>query len=161
MKRSLTVALPLTAAVAVALAGPAAAKGPTGVTITGPGLAEPIVLRGNAEGSVTSRIGRIVQFGGWFPQAFGQIPDSTTRQAPTRKLGPRYIAVWIVPVGDGRSVTIRQDLYPWATGGPVTHMRAGQRLFDAGTHGGWYRGPFALRTTLAALGVPRPGARPA
>jgi hypothetical protein len=159
MKRSLVLATAL--ALAAVLAGAASAKGPASVTITGPGLDEPIVLRGNAEGSVTSRIGRIVQFGGWFPQAFGQIPDSTTKQAPTKRLGPRYVALWVVPVGGGRSVTIRQDLYPWAAGGPVTHMRAGQRIFDAGTHGGWYRGPFALRATLASLGVPKPGTRPA
>jgi hypothetical protein len=157
MKRSLVLVLVL----AAAFAGPAAAKGPTGVTVTGPGLAEPIVLLGNAERSVTLRISRIVQFGGWFAQAFGQTPDSTTRQAPTRRLGPRYAAVWTVPVSSGRSVTIRQDLYPWAAGGPVTYMRPGQRIFNAGTHGGWYRGQFALRATLASLGVPRPGARPA
>jgi hypothetical protein len=157
MKRSLALVLLL----AATLAGPAAAKGPIGVTITGPGLAEPVVLRGNAEASATSRIGRIVQFGGWFPQAFRQTPDSTTRQAPTKRLGPRYAATWIVPVGGGRSMTIRQDLYPWASGGPVTHMRAGQPIFDSATHGGWYRGSFALRTTLVSLGVPKPGGRAA
>src|SRR5262249_7237820 len=102
MKRSLVVAAAL--ALAAVLAGAASAKGPAAVTITGPGLDDPIVLRGNAEGGATSRIGRIVQFGGWFPQAFGQVPDSTTKQAPTKRLGPRYVALWVVPVGAGRSV---------------------------------------------------------
>ena len=157
MKRSFALVL----LVAAALAGPAAAKGPVGVTITGPGLAHPVVLRGNAEGDVTSRIGRIVELGGWFPQAFHRTPDPTTRHAPTRRLGPRYVAVWTVPVGGGRSVTIRQDLYPWAVGGPVTYMRPGQRLFGGGTHGGWYRGPLVLRTTFVALGVPRRSPLPA
>jgi len=153
--------LVLVVVLAATLAGRAEAKGPIAVTISGPGLAEPIVLRGNAEAAVTSRIGRIVEFGGWFPQAFRRTPDSTTRHAPTTKLGPRYVAKWIVPVGGNVSVTIRQDLYPWALGGPVTYMRPGQRIFGTGTHGGWYRGPLTFRATLVALGVPKRSVLPA
>jgi hypothetical protein len=151
MKRTLA----LTFFLALALAGTATAKGPTKATITGPGLSHPIVLNGTPESNLGSRFGSLIEDGGWFPEVFQQSPDSTSRTAPTSQLGPRYDAVYVVPTGNGQSVTIRQELYPFAAGGPVTHVRPGQPIFDMTSHGGWYRPPAALRTTLVALGLPR------
>ena len=151
MKRSLTLALLL----ALTLAGTAAAKGPTKATITGPGLSQPIVLNGFPESNTGTRFGRLVEDGGWFQEVFRQSPDPTSGAAPTKLLGPRYDAVYVVPTGDAKPATIRQELYPFAAGGPVTHVRPGQVIFGSSTSGGWYRSPVSLRATLASLGLPK------
>ena len=153
MKRTLVVALGL----AAVLAGTAAAKGPTKVTITGPELARAIVLGGDAEGNVSSRFGQLVQQTGWFPQVFRQTPESTSRTRPPGKLGPRYDAVYLVPGPDGGTSLVRQQLYPYAAAGPLTYLRPGQPVFPTQgmtTHGGWYRSPVALRRLLVSLGFP-------
>ena len=152
MKHPLVFVLLLAAVLAVP--GPAIAKGPSKVTITGPGLARPIVLAGVAEGSSTSRIGRLVEASGWFALAFRQVPDPTSARRPAGAPGPAYLAVYVVPTGGSTSVRIRQELYPYAAAGALAHMRAGQALFGGTTHGGWYRGGPALRRALVALGLP-------
>ena len=139
---------------AAILAGTAAAKGPTRAAITGPGVARAIVLNGNPEGNVSSRFGQLVEQTGWFAQVFRQTPDSTSRVRPRGALGPRYDAVYLVPEGNGNTRTIRQELYPFAAAGPVTHLQAGQPIFGMTTHGGWYRSSVALRRTLVSLGLP-------
>jgi hypothetical protein len=137
------------------LAGSAAAKGPSKVTITGPGVTEPIVLRGDPESNLGSRFGRLVDQSGWFAKVFSQVPDPTSRTRPTGRLGPRYDATYVVPIGGDATRIVRQELYPFAVGGPVTRLRAGQPVFVGQvTHGGWYRAPVALRRTLVAIGLP-------
>jgi hypothetical protein len=153
MKRILV----LSFALGLVFAGAAAAKGPTRVTITGPGLAHPIVLGGDAEGNMGSRFGRLVELSGWFPQVFRQTPDSTSRMRPPGRLGPRYDAAYRVPGPNGTVSTVRQQLYPYASAGPLTYVRPGQTVFPSGgqtTHGGWFRSPVALRRTLVSLGLP-------
>jgi hypothetical protein len=152
MERSLTLVLLL--AVALAVPGAAVAKGPSKVTITGPGLDHPIVLSGDAEGNVGSRFGRLVEQSGWFALAFRRLPDPTSPRRPAGALGPAYLAIYVVPTGSSASVRIRQELYPYASPGAVAHMQAGQALFSGTTHGGWYRGGATLRRTLTALGLP-------
>ena len=150
MKRSLIV----TAVLAAVLASPAAAKGPTKVTITGPGLAHPIVLNGNPESDTSTRFGRLVETSGWFAEAFPQSPPQTSATRPAGRLGPRYVAVYLVPQGGPRPAMIRQELYPYAAAGAFSRMRPGQPLFGVGTSGGWYRGGIFLRRALVALGLP-------
>ncbi len=150
MKRILV----LTLGIGLVLVGSAAAKGPTSATITGPGLSKPIVLDGDSEGNSSSRFGRLVEQSGWFPEVYRQTPDSTTRVRPRGLLGARYDAVYLVPDGNGKASTIEQELYPFAVGGPVTHVRPGQQVFGSPTHGGWYRSSPALRGTLRGLGLP-------
>ena len=142
---------------AIVLAGPAAAKGPAKVTITGPGLSRAIVLGGDAEGNMSSRFGRLVELSGFFPQVFRQSPDSTSRVRPPGKLGPRYDAVYVVPGPNGTTATVRQQLYPYASRGPATYARPKQPVFPSEgmtTHGGWYRSPVALKRALISLGLP-------
>jgi hypothetical protein len=141
-------AAPATVALAlvVALAGPAQAKGIESATITGPGLDEPIDVthRNNDLASLTA-------FWGVMP---GQPqPPTLTDRAPTQQLGPRYSLTWRLTTHVDETVAIRQDVYPDAEGGPVVHTAAGQPIFDAGTVGGWYAAPVALRDLLSALGV--------
>ena len=138
------------AVLALVLAATATAKGPSEATITGPGL-KALTITGNGEGGSSTDLGILVEQGGFFPQAFGQSPNPLLRSKPGG-LGPRYTVVYVVPP-DGSRLT--QELYPYAAGGPVTHMAAGQRLWDQQTAGGWYRGTSALKSMLVKAGLPR------
>lgn len=145
-----------TAALALLLAAPALAKGPSEATVTGPGLdRDGIQLESTTGGDPASGtpLGDLTEFAGFFPATFGQSPDPMLRHRPTGSLGPRYTVVYRVP-GTVTS-TIRQDLYPYARPSPLTHTRRGQPFFGANTtKGGWYVAPPDLRTTLVTAGLP-------
>jgi hypothetical protein len=138
MSRSLLV----TAVLALALATPASAKWVDRATITGPGLDAPIVAGGEV----------LFDSSGFYSATFAQSPGHAAPR--TKQLGPRYTVTHIVPGPTGHPV--RQDLYPYAAGGPVTYMKAGQPFVDGlQTQGGWYAAPADLKETLVALGLPR------
>jgi hypothetical protein len=142
----------LIAGVALLLPATAAAKGPSDATITGPGLSSPIKISGGGEGGNTT-LGHLVMYGGFFPQAFGQSPDPVFRARPATALGPRYDVTYVVP---GPSTdTLRQELYPYAAGGPLSYMEPGQPLWSQKTHGGWFRAAPELKPTLIEAGLPK------
>jgi hypothetical protein len=142
------------AALAAVVAAPAAAKGPTAATITGPGLHGPIQLHGDPESAPDSRFGRLLQGGGFFQQVFRQVPDATLRVQPKVRLGPRYEVVYLLPTPAGKS-RIRQQLYPYAEGGPLTYVHPHQVFYGSmDTRGGWIQTPQALLPTLVTLGFP-------
>lgn len=143
------------AAAFLAVAGTAAAKGPSEARIEGPGLRAPLVLKGwgeNGEGA----LGALTMDGGFFALTFGQSPDTRLPGRPGGDLGPRYAVDYTVPAGDTTASHVLQDLYPYASGGPVLHLAAGQTMFAGGTAtvGGWVRGPETLLAALAAAGLP-------
>ncbi len=145
----------LVAAVLVALALPtlAAAKGPSSVSISGPGLDGALSIRGDGEGSTP--LGTLTIASGFFEQVFGQSPDPTFSTRPRGVLGPRYTAVYLVPGPDGIRSRIVQHLYPYAKPVALTHMRQGQRFWEVDTtHGGWYRAPATLKRMLVRVGLP-------
>ena len=149
--------LVLLAALAGALLAPAAAtaKGPSAATITGPGLAHAIDVNGYGEGGTGTPLGILVTEGGFFAQVFEQTPKTTLNARPKAWLGPRYRVTYTVPGGDRGDSTLRQDLYPYATNGPVTYMAPGQKFWDTNsTIGGWYRGTRELKRTLVKAGLP-------
>jgi len=139
--------------VLAALAVPAAAsaKGPTEATISGPGFSKTIKVLG--DGSGVGPGADLTQESGFFPAAFGQSPDPIQHRRPAASLGPRYTIAWKVPAGEGVTLRIRQDLYPYARGGGVTYMKPGQPIFGMATAGGWYANP-ELKRTLVSLGLP-------
>ncbi len=138
----------------LALAAAAAAKGPSEAKITGPGLSSPLVLKGDGEGP-GSLLGNFTQEAGFFPAMFGQSPDPMLQLRPAASLGPRYTVTYTVPGPDNVNDTIRQDLYPYAQGSPVTYVKPGQLFFGRErTHGGWYRGSSTLKTLLVSEGLP-------
>ena len=49
---------------------------------------------------------------------------------------------------------MRQLVYPYAAGGPVSFTPAGQAVLDTTTIGGWYQGFDGLRAQLIELGLP-------
>jgi hypothetical protein len=148
MKRPLLLFL---AVVALAFPTVAAAKGPDQATITGPGLDSPLSISGT-EGS--GDLGLLVQGVGFFPAAFGQSPDPMLNKRPSRFLGPRYKVVYRVPGPHRVSDTLRQDLYPYAVGGPVSYMKPGQPFWEQQTRGGWFRGTAQLKRMLVKAGLP-------
>jgi hypothetical protein len=133
------------------LPGTAAAKGPTEATITGPRLSSPLAVSGYGEGGPTP-LGRLVDWGGFFPQAFGQSPDPIMAR-PAGLLGPRYDVTYVVP---GPSTDkLRQQLYPYAAGGVYTYMEPEQKFWgDQSTRGGWYRANTGLKSVLVQAGLP-------
>jgi hypothetical protein len=150
-RRSLVPAL--IGALALLIPATAAAKGPSEATITGPGLRAPIKFSGDGESGPTNSLGQLVEWGGFFPQAFGQSPSPLLAGQPKTALGPRYDVTYVVP---GPSTdTLRQVLYPYATYGPVTYMAPGQKLWSLSSHGGWYRGNRELKSTLIEAGLPK------
>lgn len=139
---------------ALAATAPAAAKGPSTASLSGPGLDHPLRIAGYGESGFGTPLGALVQFGGFFPQVFGQSPDPTTRTRPPGDLGPRYRVVYRVP-GPTRASILVQDVYPYAKPNPVTHMRAGQRFWGVTrTKGGWVVA-HGLKVALVKAGLPK------
>ena len=153
MRRFLLLATAGALAALVATA-PAAAKGPSTASLTGPGLDHALPIKGEGEAGPGTPLGSLVQLGGFFPQVFLQVPDSTTRTRPTGDLGPRYRMVYRVPGPNGIS-TVVQDVYPYAKT-PVTYMSPNQHFWGGGnrTHGGWFVAGPGLKATLVAAGLP-------
>ncbi len=142
--------------------GPALAKGADQATISGPDLAQPIVLSGNGEPGSGERLGELGDGSGLFLAMFGGSGgQELTGAAPAGPLGPKYQLAYRVPGGAPTPDVVRQDLYPMAAGGPVTYTAAGQPAFGGTTRGGWYRAPDGFARLLATLGLPvAPGGRP-
>jgi hypothetical protein len=141
----------LLALAALAFPSAAVAKGPDQATITGPGLDAPLSISGT-EGS--GNLGLLAQQAGFFPAAFDQSPDPMLDKRPAGRLGPRYEIVYRVPGPQSVADTLRQDLYPYAAGGPLSYMKPGQPFWEQRTRGGWYRGTAELKRMLVRAGLP-------
>jgi hypothetical protein len=157
--RAVTVAA-VVGMVVLGTAGPAFAKGADQVTITGPGLARPIVLGGDGEPGSGEQLGMLSNGSGLFVVMFGPTDGrQLSSDPPAASLGPRYELAFRVPGASPSPDIVRQDLYPSAPGGPVTYTPGGQTSFGGRTAGGWYRSDDGFARLLASLGVP--GALPA
>jgi hypothetical protein len=144
------------AALALA-AAPALAKGPSEAKIDGPGLkGGGIHLQGGGgDPGPGTPLGALTESGGFFPAAYGQQPDPMLAKPPRGDLGPKYQIEYTVPGPNGDTATLKQDLYPYAAGGPVTYMKPGQEFFDGmKTRGGWYLGARDLKSRLVDAGLP-------
>jgi len=146
-----------TVAAALALAGPAAAKGPDQATVAGPGLDDGQITFASGGGDPGSGtpFAAFVDGTGFFPALFGQSPDPMLAERPSGDLGPVYRVTYRVPGPEGGTFTIRQELYPYAGSGPVTYTPPGQRIFDTTSRGGWFAAPPSFKQTLVAVGFPR------
>jgi len=137
----------------------AQAKGATAATIDGGGPGGlpggPITLRGDGEPGSGTDLGMLAEGSGMNAVVFGADPGAILKAAPTDRLGPRYTITWTFPDPDGgKDQQVRQHVYPYAAGGPVTFTPAGQPVFDTTTTGGWYQGFDGLRAQLIELGLP-------
>lgn len=142
------------AALTAALLIPSAAlaKGPSHASISGPGLGKTLKI-GGAE-APGSPLMQLAEETGFFPAVFTQEPDRMLPRGPQGALGPKYTIRYVVPGPFGERFHLAQDLYPYATGGAVTYMKPGQRVFRITTRGGWFRGGAALKQTLVQNGLP-------
>jgi hypothetical protein len=141
----------LLALTALAMPSLALGKGPTAATMDGPGGGGGITFSGDeASGS----LGQLTEQSGWFAAAFAQEPNPLLAGRPKGDLGPKYTVTYTVPTDMNRTVTIRQEIYPYASPGPVTYMAPGQPIFDMTTPGGWFQAGPELKQTLVAAGLP-------
>lgn len=131
--------------VVVALPIPASAapsNSPTAITITGPGLVEPLIVRPEDDPELFAAVHSQVN---WLTGR-GQ---SGAPRAET--LGPKYSVV----VHVGESARHSYDLYPLARGGPRAYRPAtqpGKRKTTAA----WFYGRLNMPEALHAAGVPLP-----
>jgi hypothetical protein len=137
----------------------AQAKGATGATIDGGGPGGlpggPITLGGDGEPGSGTDLGMLAQGTGLYAVVFGGDPGAVLKAAPTERLGPRYTITWTFPdPTGGKDRKVRQRVWPYAAGGPVSFTPAGQPVLDTTTTGGWYQGFDGLRAQLVELGLP-------
>ena len=135
----------------------AQAKGVSAATISGGGPGGlpggPITLKGDGEPGSGTDLGMLAEGAGVFAVMFSDGSEALPA-APTNRLGPRYTITWTMADDLGKARKLRQHVYPYAAGGPVTFMPPGQPVFDTETTGGWYQGVDALRAQLIDLGLP-------
>jgi hypothetical protein len=149
----------------LALISPAWAKGPLAVRIAGPGLDKPILLNAINNPKAGEAINSLSEETGFWVTVFAidlTVVDKNQLDArPAGELGPRYTIDYDIDSGTTQPL-LRQDIYPFAPGGPVTYAPAEQQLFEGQvSRGGWYRAPAVLTNRLVALGVPEPKSAPA
>ena len=137
----------------------AQAKGATGATISGGGPGGlpggPINLNGDGEPGSGTNLANLAQAAGVWALLFEDGPGGELTSAPaTANRGPRYTITWIFPNGAGTEDKVRQSVWPYAAGGPLTFMASGQPVLDATTKGGWFQAADNLRQSLIALGLP-------
>jgi hypothetical protein len=154
-------ALAVLALAVLLLAVPTAAqaKGATAATIDGGGPGGlpggPITLRGGGEPGSRTDLGMLAQGTGLYATVFDTDPGAVLKAAPTDRLGPRYTITWRFPdPAGGKDRTLRQRVWPYAAGGPVSFTPAGQAVLDTTSSGGWYQGFDGLRAQLIELGLP-------
>jgi hypothetical protein len=136
----------------------AQAKGASAATISGGGPGGlpggPIDLKGDGEPGAGTDLANLAEAAGVFALLFEDGPGGELATPPAADRGPRYTITWTFPNGDGGADKVRQSVWPYAAGGPLAFMAAGQPVLDATTKGGWYRADDGLRRTLIALGLP-------
>jgi hypothetical protein len=120
---------------------------PGHLTIAGPGLERGVTIGGRDFWTALYLTGA-----GYRP--FGYAEPSPPA---TSTLGPRYRATYVVAAGHGRTLSMTQDLYPYASGLAWAFTPGGQRfLSDMGTFttpGGWWHSA-ALLQVLTVHGLP-------
>jgi hypothetical protein len=136
----------------------AQAKGASAASISGGGPGGlpggPIDLKGDGEPGAGTDLANLAEAAGVFALLWEDGQSGALAAAPTTRRGPRYTITWTFPNGDGGEDLVRQSVWPYAAGGPVTFMATGQKVLDGATKGGWYRAGDNLRQDLVTLGLP-------
>ena len=138
----------------------AQAKGATAANISGGGPGGlprgPIDLKGDGEPGSGTDLSNLADATGMWALLFedGQPGNLDAAPVPAAMRGPRYTITWTFPNGAGTEDKVRQYVWPYAAGGPITYMPSGQKVLDTRTEGGWFRAADALRRTLITLGLP-------
>ena len=137
----------------------AQAKGASAASISGGGPGGlpggPIDLNGDGEPGSGTDLANLADSAGVFSVLFQDAAAGKLTSPPPGDRGPRYTITWTFPNGAGGADKVRQSVWPYAAGGPLTFMAPGQPVLDTTTRGGWYRASDDLRQRLIALGLPR------
>ena len=131
------------------------AKGPTTLLVSGDGIDGTVVVRPTDR---PSRFWTLVEATGFFEFGSGAAVTAYRRSDHTAAadLGVRLGLTWIVPGGgeDGATSRLRQDLYPFAPGGPRLDTPEGQTVYGYSVAAGSRRVDSNVVTLLRRLGVP-------
>jgi hypothetical protein len=138
-------------ALALAVAGPAAAKGAIAeANISGPGLGGGVRIEAPAADTMWELSGA-----SWMKIREDSVSELGLAPAD---LGPRYLVTYRYDFGPGREDDlIRQELYPYADGGPVTFTPRGQVLTGEGMApigSGWFQADPSFFEFLVEEGLP-------
>jgi hypothetical protein len=145
----------------------AQAKGATAANISGGGPGGlprgPIDLKGDGEPGSGTNLANLADEAGMWALLFedGQPGNLDAAPVPAAERGPRYTITWTFPNGAGTDDKVRQHVWPYAPGGPVTYLAPGQPVMGTRTEGGWFRATDNLRLSLVHLGLPNRPARSA
>jgi hypothetical protein len=160
MRQRRVLAMLVLALLLAAVPTAAQAKGASAATISGGGPGGlpggPIDLAGDGEPGSGTDLANLAEAAGVFALLWEDGQGGALDAAPAApgERGPRYTITWTFPNGAGGEDKVRQSVWPYAAGGPVTYMRPGQPVLDGTTRGGWYRSADNLRQTLITLGLP-------
>jgi hypothetical protein len=147
--RRLAAVLFAAALVLLMLQTPAAAKGPNYATIVGPGIG---TLKLTWEGHEQSFNDLVETTRFW--DGAGVAAWHVDR--PAGDLGPRFALTYHVPdhhrPSSGKATLIRQELYPYASGGPVVYMPEGQTMYGVDMPYGWLATDQRLTEVVDRLG---------
>lgn len=130
----------------LSIAGSAAAygAGPNAISISGPGLAEPLTLRANER---PEQFNALLSEVNWLANRPGD-----NRAPEAGKLGVKYV----LTVFTGNKATHRYELYPTAVGGPRVFRPASQPDKHR-TTAAWFYGRLSMPDALRDAGAPVPG----
>jgi hypothetical protein len=137
----------------------AQAKGATAANISGGGAGGlpggPIDITGDGEPGSGTDLANLAEAAGMWALLFedGQPGNLAAAPASSRR-GPRYTITWTFPNGAGTEDKVRQSVWPYAAGGPITYLAPGQKVLDTTTEGGWFRAADNLRQSLISAGLP-------
>jgi hypothetical protein len=137
------------------LSGIANAKGAQDATISGPGIRGSLIVGNGSENPAPVNVNNLAVATGTFYAISSTGPSPIRARRPRGPLGPRYRIVYRMYTGEDEVTPIRQDVYPFARAGCVTHTPGGQRVFHKPARSGWYTSdiqpsPYEGGTTSAA-----------
>ena len=138
----------------------AQAKGASAASISGGGPGGlpggPIDVKGDGEPGSGTDLANLADATGMWALLFedGQPGNLDSAPVPAATRGPSYTITWTFPDGAGTADKVRQAVWPYAAGGPVTYLAAGQKVLGTRTEGGWFRAADDLRRSLITLGLP-------
>ena len=138
----------------------AQAKGASAASISGGGPGGlpggPIDIKGDGEPGSGTDLADLADAAGMWALLFedGQPGNLDSAPVPAATRGPSYTITWTFPDGAGTADKVRQAVWPYAAGGPVTYLAAGQKVLGTRTEGGWFRAADDLRRSLITLGLP-------
>jgi len=133
----------------------ASAKGAIDAVLRGPGVVSGGVAK--LDQDQTTQLASATNFYDALEYKGPGVASRVAPRTPAGKLGPRYVVTYNMTV-EGGTVPIRQQLYPLAAGGPISHMPARQKWCDScsRTTGAWFALEYGALDMLRDLGVPIP-----